>query len=70
MDNTTTPSQALDLLVSALEFANKSGVFTIQDAVNIAFAINTLRAIHPSEKVEETKAEGEEENDSSIIRTT
>ena len=63
MDNTTTPSQALDLLVSALEFANKSGVFTIQDAVNIAFAINTLRAVHPSEKPEEAKVEGKETNE-------
>jgi hypothetical protein len=63
MDNTQTPSQALDMLVSALEFANKSGVFTIQDAVNIAFAINTLRVIHPSEKVEEAKVEGKETNE-------
>ncbi len=63
MDNTQTPSQALDMLVSALEFANKSGVFTIQDAVNIAFAINTLRVIHPSKKVEEAKDEGKETNE-------
>lgn len=53
MSNTTqpqiTPSEALDILVQAVEAAQSRGVYSIQDAVNIAFAINALRQVHPVE---------------------
>ena len=62
MDNTLTtqqslsPSEALTFLVNALEFAHGKGVYGIQDAVNIAAAINVLREQHPL-AVEPTQTE-------------
>lgn len=61
MDNTNTisPSEALNLLVQAVEAAQSRGVYSIQDAVNIAYAINVLREHHPIE--EDTTQEQKEE---------
>jgi hypothetical protein len=56
--NTISPSEALDLLVQAVEAAQSRGVYSIQDAVNIAFAINTLRELHPTQTQETVETKG------------
>lgn len=56
--NLPTPSQALDILINGVEFAQSKGVYSIQDAVLIATSINVLRALHPQE--EQTAPETEQ----------
>jgi hypothetical protein len=57
-----TPSQALDMLINAVEFAQSKGVYSIQDAVLIATAINVLRQLHPQEQQAPTEEKTEAES--------
>jgi hypothetical protein len=54
-----TPSQALDMLINAVEFAQSKGVYSIQDAVLIAASINVLRELHPQEEQPATEENAE-----------
>jgi hypothetical protein len=50
------------MLINAVEFAQSKGVYSIQDAVLIATAINVLRQLHPQEQQAPTEEKTEAES--------
>lgn len=47
-----TPEQSLEIITKVVDLAQKGGLFTINDAVSVKYALDTLTSVIKTPKVE------------------